>query len=281
MKNVKFIVTALICLIIIIPIFTSAESITNINGIVISEEEYNNFIKVHTHEYIMTMNEEKYEKLKTLDYSNLQIEEIYVETTYNRSLNLITEKALTKSEYDNYDTTTNARLSNDSASYETTAKRLSLVVVGGTTYSNVIVTATWKYIPTTRSYDVIGIRGYGLEFRDGSQIGEQIYVLDGTYTVIDYAWNGTNIKRFDNGFGISMNIVNSDIDALQLTVECDVAELQSYPTVYGSYQHAVSDVSLANSQNYTLGGGGLGDVFIYPYSISQKYDGMSGLSIQY
>ena len=281
MKSVKFIVFSLISIITIFPLFTSAESITNINGIVINEEEYNNFLKVHTHEYVMTMTEEKYEKLKSLDYSNVQTEEKYIETTYNRSLNLTTERELTKSEYDSYDKKSNARLSDDSMYYETTAKKLSLVLLGGTTWNYVVLTATWKYIPTTRSYDVIGFRGYGLEFRDGSQIGEQIYVLNGTYSTINYAWNGTNIQRHDNGFGISMNIVNSDISALQLIVECDVSVAQSSPAIYGSYQHAVENVSLANSQNYTLTGGGLGDVFEFPYSIAQKYDGMSGLSIQY
>lgn len=281
MKSVKFIVFSLICILTIFPLFTSAESITNNNGIVISEEEYNNFLKIHTHEHIMNMTQEKYEKLKSLDYSNVKNEEIYIETTYNRSLNLITERELTKTEYDNYNKQSNARLSDDSMYYETTAKKLSLVLLGGTTWNYVVLTATWKYIPTTRSYDVIGFRGYGLEFRDGSQIGEQVYILNGNYTVINYAWNGTNIKRLDNGFGISMNIVNSDITYLQLMTECDVKVTQSYPAIYGSYQHAVENVSLANSQNYTLTGAGLGHVFEFPYSISQKYDGMSGLRIQY
>ena len=142
-------------------------------------------------------------------------------------------------------------------------------------------TGIWKGIPSTRSYDVIGIRGFDFEFRNGSQNGEQIYVLNNQYTTIDYAWDGTNIRRHDNGFGISMNIVNSNITALQLTVECDVKATSNYPAVYGSYQHAVQSLSLADSQNYTLSGEGLGNVFVFPYSISQKYDGMSGVYVQY
>lgn len=279
MKNVKLIIAALICL-VIFPVFTSAESIINNNGIVITEEEYNNFEKVFTHARIMTMSEEQYEKYKTLDYSNITKEEKYIETTYNRSLNLTTERELTKEEYDNYPSP-NSRLASDSQYYESTAKRLSLVLMGGSTYNYVTLNVNWKYIPTTRSYDVIGFRGYDFEFRDGSQIGEQIYYLDGSYHVINYAWDGTNIKRFDNGFGISMNIVNSDIDELQLYTECDVEPTSNYPAIYGSYQHAVNSVSLANSQNYTLGGSGLGNVFVFPYSISQKYDGMTGVYLQY
>jgi len=273
---------ALVGVITIFPILTFAESITNINGIVISEEEYNNFLKVHSHEYIMTMNDDKYQKLKSLDYSNVVTETKYIETTYNPSLNLITEQELTEEEYENYNTWTTYGLSDGGLSRESTAKRLVMAVLGGTTWNYVSLTATWKYVPTVRSYDVIGFRGYGLEFRDGSQIGNQIYAVDGEYTMIDYDWNIANTKRFDNGFGISMNIVNNtDIEFLQLIAECDVKMLESYPSLSGSYQHAVSSVSLANSQNYTLGGAGLGTVFVFPYSISQKYDGMSGLLMNF
>lgn len=272
---------ALVGVITIFPILTFAESITNINGIVISEEEYNNFLKVHSHEYIMTMNEEKYEKLKSLDYSNVVTETKYIETTYNPSLNLKTEKELTQYEYENYTLGTTYGLTDNDMYRESTAKRLVMTVTGGTTWNFVTLTATWKYIPTVRSFDVIGFYGYGLEFREGSQNGEQIYIVDGNYNIIDYDWNGTNTKRFDNGFGISMNIVNADIEFLQLEAECDVKMLQSYPSLSGSYQHAVSSLSLTDSQNYTLGITGLGTVFIFPYSISQKYDGMSGLLMNF
>ena len=197
---------------VIFPIVANAESITNDNGIVISEEEYNNFIQIHTHEYIMAMSEEKYEKLKTLDYSNITSTEKYVETTYNRSLNLTTEREITKEEYDSYpEAGISPYLNDDGASYETQVKKITLGVIGGTTWNHVVSTATWKSIPSVRSYDVIGVRGERFEFRDGSQTGEQVYVLNGQYLMVDYAWNGTNIQRHNNGFGISMNIVNSNI----------------------------------------------------------------------
>jgi len=269
---------------VIFPVFTFAESITNNNGIVISEEDYNNFIQIHTHEYIMTMNEEKYEKLKSLDYENVENDTLYVETTYNPSLNLTTEREITKEEYDNYSISNNGiapLLDDGGAYYETTAKEITLNVVGGTTWNYVVATATWKGIPSTRSYDVIGVRGEGFNFREGSQGGQQIYILNGEYSYIDYAWNGTNIQRHDNGFGISMNIVNSNITALQVTVDCDIKATTSHPAVFASYQHAVTDVSLATSQNYTLGGAGLGGVFVFPSNIALKYDGMGGVYVQY
>ena len=279
MKKQIVLLVVLVGVITIFPKITNAESITNINGIVISEEEYNNFIQIHTHEYIMTMSEEKYEKLKTLDYSNIEKEVKYIETTYNPSLMLTTERELTKAEYDNFGK--NSRLSDNSTYTETTAKEMVFVLMGGTTWNYITVTVGWKYIPATRSFDVIGFRGYGFDFREGSQEGEQIYILDDTYTVINYAWNGTNIQKKDNGFGISMNIVNSNITDLQLTAECDISPTITHPEIFTSYQHAIASVSLAQSQSYNLGGAGLGEVFEFPYSVSQKYDGMSGLRFTY
>lgn len=281
MKNVRLFCLTIIGLITILPIITFADTITNLNGIVITEDEYNDFLKIRTHEYIMTMNQEKYEKLKSLDYSNILNDTKYVATTYNQSLGITTEREITEEEYNNFSTEVMPLLEDEGAYYATQVKELSLNVAGGTTWNYVVVTATWKGIPSTRSYDVIGIRGFDFEFRNGSQNGEQIYVLNNQYTTIDYAWDGTNIRRHDNGFGISMNIVNSNITALQLTVECDVKATSNYPAVYGSYQHAVQSLSLADSQNYTLSGSGLGNVFVFPYSISQKYDGMSGVYVQY
>jgi len=198
------------------------------------------------------------------------------------NLNLTTERELTKEEYENFGNSDISPLLNDgSITYETTAKELNMILLGGTTWNYITMSATWKYIPNTRSFDVIGFRGYGFEFMNGTQSGEQIYYLNNFYNAINYAWNGTNIKRFDNGFGISMNIVNSDIQALQLTLEGDVKPTMSAPELFGSYQHAVADVTLAQSQNYTLDGVGLGGVFVFPYNTIQKYDGMSGVRLTY
>lgn len=288
MKDLKLVFYLLIS-ILIIPTMTLAKPIINYNGIEISEEDYERFLLVYPHEYIMTMDQTKYEKLLNLDFDNIEVITKYIATTYNPSLNLTTERELSKAEYDNFvpsglSSTNNGkpvRLNDGSTSYETTAKKISLLLIGGSQYNNVVLTATWKVLPNTRSFDVIGFRGFGFDFRNGSQSGDQIYTLNGVYHDITYSWNGTNINKQSNGYGISMNIVNSNITALQLITECDIEPTIEHPAIYASYQHAVSNLTLAQSQNYTLGIAGLGYVFVYPYNISQKYDGMSGLSITY
>lgn len=291
MRNLsKGVLVTLIGLGIIFPLGTKAQTIINTNGIEISEEEYNNFIKLHSHAYIMTMNEEQYEKLLSLDYDNVISTTKYVATTYNPSLGLTTESELTKEQYDNFvipeagmENPNDLNLNGGVISYETTAKQLVLSMSPGTTWNYSTVTAAWKYIPTTRVFDVIGFMGDGFTFRNGSQTGSQMYIDgNGDYQSIYYSWNGTNIKKFDDGFGISMNLVNQTIQALVLDAACDVRADVAHPQLNAAYEHAVNNsVTLAQSQNYTLGGSGLGEVFVFPYNISAKYDGMSGVQLEF
>ncbi len=281
MKNVKFIFLMIISMFVMFPIFTHAKTIINNNGVEMTEEEYNNFLKIHDQRYVMLMTEEDYDRLKDLDYSDVKKETKYTVSTYNEHLNLTAEREISKEEYGNFGNVASPLLDNGNNYFASTAKSISISLMGGNNWNYVSVDVAWKGIPKTRSFDVMGIRGYGFEFRNGSQIGRQIYKLNGSYKVIDYSWNGTNIKRLDNGFGISMNIVNDDIDDLMLSVECDVTPTESHPTIYGSYQHAVQNVSLTESQNYYLGIAGLGNVFVFPYNTSVKYDGMTGVRIEY
>ncbi len=270
----KFVFYVLVSVFAIFPIYTFA--LTNINGIEITDEEYDDFIKIRSHEYIMTMNQEEYDKLKTLDYSDIKTVTKYVETTYNPSLGLTTEREITEEEFE-----LAPFLNSAGASANQSARKIEMSLMGGSTWNFVTVTATWNGIPTDRSFDVIGVRGLGLSFREGSQVGRQIYIENGNYNTIRYAWNGTNIKKADNGFGISMNIVNNNINFLQAIIDCDVSPTWEHPSIFAAYEHAVKTVSLAESQNYTLGVAGLGNVFVYPLSISERYDGLSGIRIDY
>ena len=281
MKNVKLIFFALVSVLIVLPLNTFAKEayLINNNGIMISEEEYNNFIKIRPYEYLMTMDEDDYNKLKGLDYSNIKTTTKYIQTVYNRRYNAITEKEITKEEYES---NIMPILDDDSTYIETTNKSLSLTLAGGSKWNYVVLTAAWKGTPVVRSFDVIGIRGDGVDFRNGSQTGEQIYSENGKYTKIDYDWNGTNIKRFDNGFGISMNVVNNDnLDSLVMTVDCDVTPTDTFSDIFGAYEHAVTNVSLEESHNYTLEASGLGEVFNFPLKVRQKYDGMTGVHLFY
>ena len=136
-------------------------------------------------------------------------------------------------------------------------------------------TALWKIMPAVRSFDVNGIRLSNMEVVNGTQQGKQVYTLNGTTDFVQYNFNGTNIKNLSNGFGISMNLLNSNVTYLESTIDSSLGIL-AYPAgLFASYQHAIEDVSLATSQNYTIGVG-LGDVFVFNNGIGSKYDGMEG-----
>lgn len=285
----KLIAFASLLSVALVPSLVSA--MTNQNGVVVTDEEVKEFSKVYSPEYIYTMTQDDYDRISQYDFDNIRQVEKYVMSTYNSATDTTTEVLISEEDYNNFVpmVSMNGEAENelngvydDTTLTETQVKKLTLsyMTVGGN-YDSVSLTLVWKYIPQYRSFDVIGVRGEGFTFRNGSQTGRQIYKIKSTgeFDYVRYAWNGTNIKKFNDGFGISMNIVNTDILQLSISLDCDVVPTKEYPMLFGSYQHVQHNITLAQSQNYTLGGAGLGGVFVYPYSISQYFDGMAGASI--
>ena len=130
----------------------------------------------------------------------------------------------------------------------------------------VSVTYTWKVNPTVRSYDVMGAYLYNTELKNTpstsilSNQGRQFF---------------GNYRYFDNGFGISMQLPQYASD-LKVNQNFRVEE---QGTVYASYQHAMRNISLANSENYTLSRSGYGGVFEFAGVAANTYDRMNGVEI--
>ena len=163
---------------------------------------------------------------------------------------------------------------------ETNAKKLTLSVshISGSTY-NAFVETEWKYIPKIKSYDVSAIR---LNCFDpvyaATTSGRQFY--DGE--TITYSYTGTNINKFANGFGISMNIVDSTSSSLSTLISTNLTKDSSCSSgsVHGTYQHATSAVTLAQSKDYYLYYTGKGGVIeFYEEEIADMYDSTPGLTI--
>ncbi len=282
MKNAKLIFFTLISLIAISPVMVFASSIKNIYGIEITDEEYNNFSKMYSDEYLITMDEAKYERLKSYNYDNIESKTIYVETKYNPHLNLTTNKIITEEEYEALEPNIMPILDDKGTMLETSAKKFTLTLGGGSTWNHVMATATWKTLPTNRSFDVIGFRGFNFSVRNGSQTGDQIYIESGSYKDISYDSDSKNMKQFSTtGFGFSMNIVNNTISFLQTIAECDIKVDGVNPAIHAAYEHAIKDITLETSQSYTLGAAGMGGVFVFPSNIVPYYDAMDGLYLQY
>lgn len=158
-------------------------------------------------------------------------------------------------------------------------KKLSLTLSDNENgYGDIFVGLLWKMIPSTRAFDVIAVRYVGMTDIDGTQWGRQIWGTNGNYSYVDYGWNGTNINRQDNGFGISMNITNdSTINYLENYIESAVQFTGNFQWAGASYQHATSNTTLAQSKSYTLAENGKNGVILFTGNIGEKYDNMPGV----
>lgn len=271
-KKIIIFLIAILCL----PISVFASDFETKAGFIIPEADYNNLRLIHSEPYIYTMSYDEYEYINSLGllYDTVSTSETYVKTVYNKITNEAVNYEISEEEYNNVGYMPEAY----SAYYDTNYKHLVLNLtkrIDGTAY--VSLTNVWKKIPATRSFDVIGVRLGNLTIHHGSEIGKQIYKLNGEYQSISYSASGTNIKYLHNGFGISMNIVDSNITELTNDIGA-ILTIDAYPAVaQGSYQHSQSDVSLATSQNYTISAEGLGGVFKFIGNSGNTYDAMPGV----
>ena len=204
------------------------------------------------------MSQEQYDFYASLDYDNAITESIDIPISdYPSEISPIGEEL------------------NRGSSYSTTYKTLSLtaIPVDSITYS-VTLSLQWKYMPTIRSYDVIALRFSNMTMSSGSQYGYQTYTGGNVY----YSYNGTNMKLLSNGFGISMNLVNNSISSLQCFIAL-TAYKASGAAIYGAYEHATVNTTLAKSKKYTLSSIGQGGVINFDSSVWNIYDDMNGVNI--
>lgn len=177
------------------------------------------------------------------------------------------------------DIVANSQVSTYASSYETTYKRIKFIDADFDDNSHRLTVYTqWLIVPVTQSFDVTAMRVEDAYIVDGTQTGLQVYRKNGTIGSVNYSPNGTNIRKEDDGFGISMNLVN-DASYYETEISANVVATSQYAKAYGTYQHAVTDVTLDASQSYTISHNGFGDVVNFATGVQNWYDGMNGVSI--
>ena len=203
----------------------------------------------------------------------------YIKTTNINGVSL--HEIITEEEYNNVGEVTNPLITPFNYA-ETNYKRLDIWVwhSGNDIYAGELE-LVWKVIPATRSFDVIAFRGQGMKVIENSEMGAQTYYVNDVEHVISYAYNGTNIQKRDLGYGISMNLVNgSDVNGFVLYTSAIFEKTVSGTAyVYGSYQHATENVTLAESQNYDIHAAGLGNTIYFYGNTVTKYDNMPGVYV--
>ena len=284
--KIRFVIAAFLIILFVPFDFVKAQNIsddisyiTNQNGVRISMSDYNLLTNIYSYAYIQTMTNEDYEnfKAKNININNLVKSEKYYKTEIDHLNNVVTNTEVTENEFNNYNP--NVQTLSVSNFVETQYKKLSLTLSDNHNgYGDIFVGLLWKMIPSTRSFDVIAVRYVGMTDVDGTQIGRQIWGTNGNYTYVNYGWNGTNINRQDNGFGISMNITNdSTINYLENYIESAVEFTGNFQWAGASYQHATSNTTLAQSKSYTLAENGKNGVILFTGNIGEKYDNMPGV----
>ena len=284
--KIRFVIAAFLIILFVPFGFVKAQNIsddisyiTNQNGVRISMSDYNLLTNIYSDAYIQTMTNEDYEnfKAKNININNLVKSEKYYKTEIDHLNNVVTNTEVTENEFNNYNP--NVQTLSVSNFVETQYKKLSLTLSDNHDgYGDIFVGLLWKMIPSTRSFDVIAVRYVGMTDVDGTQWGRQIWGTNGNYTYVNYGWNGTNINRQDNGFGISMNITNdSTINYLENYIESAVEFTGNFQWAGASYQHATSNTTLAQSKSYTLAENGKNGVILFTGNIGEKYDNMPGV----
>ena len=284
--KIRFVIAAFLIILFVPFGFVKAQNIsddisyiTNQNGVRISMTDYNLLTNIYSDAYIQTMTSKDYEnfKAKNININNLVKSEKYYKTEIDHLNNVVTNTEVTENEFNNYNP--NVQTLSVSNFVETQYKKLSLTLSDNHDgYGDIFVGLLWKMIPSTRSFDVIAVRYVGMTDVDGTQWGRQIWGTNGNYTYVNYGWNGTNINRQDNGFGISMNITNdSTINYLENYIGSAVEFTGNFQWAGASYQHATSNTTLAQSKSYTLAENGKNGVILFTGNIGEKYDNMPGV----
>lgn len=284
--KLRFVIAAFLIIIFVPFGFVKAQNIsddigyiTNQNGVRISITDYNLLTNIYSNAYIQTMTSEGYEnfKAKNININNLVKSEKYYKTVIDHLNNVVTNTEVTENEFNNYNP--NIQTLSVSNFVETQYKKLSLTLSDNHDgYGDIFVGLLWKMIPSTRAFDVIAVRYVGMTDVDGTQYGRQIWGTNGNYSYVEYGWNGTNINRQDNGFGISMNITNdSTINYLENYIGSAVQFTGNFQWAGASYQHATSNTTLAQSKSYTLAENGKNGVILFTGNIGEKYDNMPGV----
>lgn len=248
---------------------------TNVKAANLTEEEYARLRNVFSDTRISFMSDEDAARYLSydLEHSN-KVSKYYkvTETTNGTITTEVSKEEATTAAENNISTM---------ATYHTTSYKNIAITTSktGTNSYFIYVTNDWLITPRVKSYDVIAMRVDDATISSGTQSGVQFYTTNGITAAVNYSYQGTNMVLSSNGFGISMNLVDA-ASGFTCEIEAIVTATSQWATVYGSYQHAMTAVTLAQSKSYTISHNGYGKVINFATAVQNDYDNMRGVSIE-
>ncbi len=252
--------------------------LTNAKAATLTDAEYAKLKNVFTDARISTMTDEEAQRYLSYNLENAETVSKYYKVT--ETANGTTSVEVSQEEAENaFDSVQNP---STRASYHETAYkniRITTSLMSGSRYFVSLINR-WLVTPNKKSYDVIAMRTDDAQVEDGTQHGAQTYwaASIGTYNTVNYSANGTNINKQSNGYGISMNLVD-DASYFECDTDAMITATTKYAEVFGTYQHATKNVTLAQSKAYIISHNGYGKVLNFTTSVVDYYDGMQGVSI--
>ena len=253
---------------------------TNLNGVELTETQYNNLIKALDEDTIATLTQDMADILKddTKLVSNKYSKYIKIDNIVDKYGNILftTETEVTKEEAMNFVNNPPAYTKGYPV-HQTTMKRLTInITVGSISVKTITLTNEWLSMPVTRSHDVIAIRpNTSFTINNGSNISGYLK-KDGTI-VQSYSQGHSNIRSISGGVGLSMPLPSGGSSMSNGLTIIVIAGADPF-TAYGSYQHAQSSVTLAQSKVYNINSNGLGGVIDFTNATTRaKYDAMQGV----
>lgn len=158
---------------------------------------------------------------------------------------------VTEEEYNNAKKEVNTRGSTI-ATTETTYKKMTTTIGTIGTYYRYKVVLKWKLMPSTRSYDIIGIGFPSSVVIAAIPAFSQTYCVSGgsCYTTATYTPYTGN-----NGAGASFKIPPGTLDSMSQTFYVDVTKRNPNTTIsvqraYGDYAHAQYSVTSSEATRY-------------------------------
>lgn len=212
----------------------------NKNGVILTEKEYKFVTSFYNDDYFNNMTQQEYDWISFLDINN--------------------KKVIINSYVDD----NNAK----GPVYSTGSKKITIAKTCDASKCAVLTNLTWLTNPIIRSYDVIGARFSGTSLYSNTFVTKVTSSAGVSY----YNYN----KVLSNGFGTSVLLPASPATNI-------IVDQQFYTnpggSIYASYQHATSNISLSTSYNYNISASGYGGVFAFYGSATGVYDGMGGVNI--
>lgn len=210
----------------------------------------------YTNNNKVSFTKEEFEFIKELFYDGYQDL-----MTFNNYNTLLSNRDISIEEIES---NTVSFLRNSKSTYHETQSKYFTIKKSCSNNCIITLVAEWKSNPSIRSYDVIG-----------AYLKDVDLLNTPSTTAANTSSNNSSVEIVSNtnGFGVSVKLPSGGNNM----VISQYFKVSNGGTVYGSYQHATSNISLNNSKKYSIATSGYGGVFLFQSSVRNYYDGMQGV----